>query len=108
MIQSDCSNDADAPKAFPVCNLQTSDLDGDGSVAFADFLVLSANFGSTEVSYQEGDIDCDGSVAFADFLVMSANFGQSAAETTSVPEPRSILICLWIGLLAGIRKRRTM
>ena len=67
------------------------DLDGDGSVAFADFLVLSANFGMQVNGVAEGDIDGDGMVAFADFLVLSANFGQMQAAVATVPEP-----CGWI------------
>ena len=51
------------------------DLDLDGNVAFADFLILSANFGKTDATYSEGDIDGDGVVAFADFLILSQNFG---------------------------------
>lgn len=82
------------------------DLDGDGTVAFADFLVLSQNFGGTGLSYEQGDIDCSGDVAFADFLVLSQNFGTSAGGAAVVPEPSSIMLCLWIGLLATIRKRR--
>ncbi len=52
------------------------DADGDGSVDFADFLVLSANFGrSADVAFADGDFDEDGEVDFADFLLLSANFG---------------------------------
>lgn len=82
------------------------DLDGNGQVAFADFLVLSNNFGQDVSTYQEGDIDCSGDVGFADFLVLSTNFGQSAVEASSVPEPRSIhLLCFGLlGLL--MRKHR--
>ena len=54
------------------------DIDGDGSVGFSDFLVLSANFGQTVDVGTGGDIDGDGNVAFSDFLVLSANFGQTA------------------------------
>ena len=79
------------------------DLDGDGTVAFADFLALSTNFGQTDQPYENGDIDCDGTIAFADFLTMSSNFGQTAAAA-SVPEPSSVLMLL-CGL-AGLTVRR--
>ena len=65
------------------------DIDGDGSVAFADFLILSNSFGQTVEAGTLGDIDGDGSVAFADFLVLSNNFGQSAAAV-AVPEPTGL------------------
>ena len=71
------------------------DLDGDGSVLFADFLLLSANFGQEVDSHADGDIDCNGTVDFADFLLLSANFGQSVAGAQAVPEPSC-------GLLFGI------
>ena len=81
------------------------DLDQDGTVAFADFLVLSQNFG-TAGDYSQGDVDCDGTVAFADFLTLSSNFGQSAAaEAASVPEPSGAALLL-IGLVAIARRRR--
>ena len=55
-------------------NTLPGDLDGNGDVAFADFLVLSANFGQ-QGGYADGNIDLTGEIAFADFLVLSANFG---------------------------------
>ena len=45
------------------------DLDGDGSVDFADFLMLSENFGTES---EIGDLDGNGKVAFADFLILAA------------------------------------
>gem|GEM_PF-1142518 len=59
------------------CIPNNGDIDGDGQVAFSDFLVLSRNFGATDADLSMGDIDCDGQVAFSDFLVLSRNFGQS-------------------------------
>ena len=47
------------------------DLDGNGMVEFADFLVLSSNFGTEVADHTAGDIDCSGSVDFADFLALS-------------------------------------
>lgn len=68
-------------------NLIKGDTDGDGTVAFADFLNLSGNFGKAG-AYLDGDLDCDGNVAFSDFLILSANFGQTTNEAQhSVPEP---------------------
>ena len=58
------------------------DVDGDGEVNFADFLILSANFGNTEAARADGDLDGDGQVAFADFLILSNNF--AAAEPQAI------------------------
>ncbi len=84
------------------------DLDGNGDVAFPDFLVLSANFGQDLPSYTDGNIDLAGGVAFTDFLILSANFGQApaaGAATASVPEPTSVVLLL-IGSLWFVRCRR--
>ena len=52
------------------------DINRDGAVSFADFLVLSTNFGKQNAAEAEGDLDGDGLVAFTDFLLLSANFGE--------------------------------
>ena len=54
------------------------DADGDGKVAFADFLILSANFGKqVDAVWADGDFNGDGKIEFADFLILSENFGES-------------------------------
>ena len=92
------------------CNPDTNgDIDGNGKVEFADFLVMSANFGQDTTSdegHTQGDLDCNGKVEFADFLVLSSNFGQDVAAA-SVPEPSSAALLLICGLFGGaIRRRR--
>jgi hypothetical protein len=64
------------------CIPSNGDIDGDGQVAFSDFLILSRNFGAADATHAIGDIDCDGEVGFSDFLVLSRNFGESAVATT--------------------------
>ena len=51
-----------------------SDLDRNGAVGFSDFLILSMNFGLSEVQQEDGDIDGDGTVSFADFLLLRSEF----------------------------------
>ena len=81
------------------------DLDGNGDVAFPDFLALSANFGQAG-TYVQGDIDMSGDVAFADFLVLSANFGNSPA-VAAVPEPSGLIVLSSLLLLScGYLRRR--
>ena len=85
------------------------DLDGDGEVAFADFLVLSGNFGldnETAPAYTSGNIDMVEGVQFADFLILSGNFGETIGETASVPEPSARLLSIGGLLVVGILRRR--
>lgn len=90
----------------PICDPNTQgDIDGDGQVAFADFLVLSANFGTEVDGSSQGDIDCSGDVQFADFLILSSNFGTSVGAAASVPEPSSSVLLL-ISCLFGLMLRR--
>ena len=60
---------------YPV-DVLLADLDRDGEVGFADFLLLSANFGGQDATFEEGDIDGDQKVSFTDFLILSAEFGK--------------------------------
>ena len=58
------------------------DINGDGNVGFADFLILSLNFGRSEnAELADGDIDGNGMVEFADFLLLSHNFGNQIARS---------------------------
>lgn len=83
------------------------DLDGNESVEFADFLVLSGNFGNQVATYAEGDTDCNGTVEFADFLALSGNFGKTLGEAAPVPEPSGIaLLALGCGWVGRVRRRR--
>lgn len=55
------------------------DINGDSLVGFQDFLILSANFGTTsDATSADGDLDDNGAVNFADFLILSQNFGRSS------------------------------
>lgn len=54
------------------------DVDSDLDVDFADFLVLSANFGKeVDEAIADGDFDLDGKVDFADYLLLAEYFGEN-------------------------------
>lgn len=61
-------------------NIVVGDLDENGKVEFADFLVLSTNFNTKVEPFTKGDIDGNGAVQFADFLVLSTNYGKRVEE----------------------------
>lgn len=82
------------------------DADGDGTVAFLDFLALANNFGQSGVGFEGGDFDCDGTVAFLDFLALANNFGASASAVSAVPEPSGLVLLAAAFSFAGITRRR--
>lgn len=100
-----CTEPDQLDDVFESTDLIHGDADGDGRVAFEDFLLLSANFGSPG-TYTEGDFDLSGSVDFSDFLILSANFGQSPSLAASVPEPTSFGSILIGSLLFGVVRGR--
>ncbi len=91
-----------------MCNPNSlGDLDGDGEVAFPDFLILSGNFGTmVSGTHTTGDIDCDGEVAFPDFLILSGNFGMTIGAAESVPEPSGLALFGCSSLFLGLLRRR--
>lgn len=99
----------DLPPPAAACDPGTGgDIDGDGSVGFSDFLVLSANFGQTGLtgeSHLLGDIDCNGDVAFADFLALSSEFGNEVGAA-AVPEPSSFALIAIATIIGGSLRRR--
>jgi hypothetical protein len=82
------------------------DVDGNGTVEFADFVVLSANYGNSVADQTFGDIDCNGTVEFADFVVLSANYGSTVGGAASVPEPASLGLLGFSVLFLGFLRRR--
>ncbi len=84
------------------------DADLNGSVEFADFLVLSDNFGRPG-SWDTGDFDVNGTVEFADFLALANNFGEVSGGLAVVPEPTSsALSVLALCFLLSVRQTRAL
>lgn len=88
----------------------TGDANGDGTVNFPDFLLLTSNFGNTNATWRLGDFDGDQQVGFSDFLLLSRNFGRSAlsasasnmdpedAHGQSASEPHFLIDLVWADL----------
>lgn len=82
------------------------DIDGDGEVAFGDFLILSGAFGNSVDPGTGADLDGSGEIDFGDFLLLSGNFGATAAAASAVPEPSALALLGVAGLFAGLLRRR--
>ncbi|HZL36648.1 MAG TPA: ELWxxDGT repeat protein [Tepidisphaeraceae bacterium] len=77
------------------------DINDDGKVNFADFVILSNHFGQTYAppAWSEGDMTGDNKVTFADFVVFSNNFGK-----TLPPLPPAAPLVLSATKPAAVRK----
>jgi hypothetical protein len=74
------------------------DADLDGTVQFADFVILANSYGRPG-AWTEGDFDASGQVQFPDFTILANNFGLSAPASAAVPEP-TVAGLLMTGLFA--------
>lgn len=83
---------------------QLGDVDLNGSVEFADFLVLSENFGG-EGDWQHGDLDGNGFIEFADFLALSDNYVEVAPAAVPEPTGRVLVLIVVLSLLLLKRSR---
>jgi hypothetical protein len=83
------------------------DADLNGTVAFGDFLALSAGFGG-EGTWINGDFDCNGLIQFPDFLALSSNFGKTSQTLATVPEPSGMFLLLSAILFARTRRPNKM
>jgi autotransporter-associated beta strand protein len=63
-------------------------LDGDakldGTVNFADLLIVAQNYGKTGQDWAHGDFNYDGVVNFPDLLIVVQNYGSSLSQNQSV------------------------
>ena len=84
------------------------DADLDGTVAFNDFLTLSANFGQSG-GWLAGDFSGNHEVDFSDFLQLSSNFGasQAALAAAVVPEPMGLDVVAGLFFLVCVLRRVT-
>ena len=69
------------------------DINLDGEVGFADFLILSSNFGQAG-DREQGDLNGNGQIDFADFLLLSDNFGQVPQFASRAPQEPAVDVVL--------------
>jgi hypothetical protein len=90
----------DSSKLQPSHTYLPADFNKDLKVSFADYLILEANFGKTNLDNAHGDANNDGKCSFADYLLLEAQFGH-----TTTPEPATIGLLILGGL--GLLRRRS-
>jgi len=56
------------------------DVNGDGTVNFADLVTLAQNYGKAG-SYSQGDLNGDGTVNFSDLVILAQNYGSTVLAT---------------------------
>ncbi|MCA9184208.1 MAG: PEP-CTERM sorting domain-containing protein [Planctomycetales bacterium] len=81
------------------------DVNLDGTVNNADFLIIAGNFRESVTSLADGDLNSDGFVDFSDFRIWKNAAGGAIAATASVPEPATLTMLL-LGMLAVVRRVR--
>lgn len=83
-------NDFDTLLALQECkDIPRADLDQNGTVEFADFLLSMYSYGQlgVEQGYEQGDTNLDGNIDLADFAVLSYHFGTSGFQADPAPSP---------------------
>ena len=78
-------SEADRDRLLEELNVIPGDLDLNGQVDFRDFLVLSHNFGQTDVGWGQGNVDFDSEVTFQDFSLLNDNFGTKPESAAGEP-----------------------
>ena len=86
--------------------LVAGDANGDGRVNNEDAALLAAHWLSTDAGWTDGDFNGDGIVNDIDASLLAANWQQSAAASSTVPEPCAAMLAALLGfLLIAIRRR---
>lgn len=87
-------------------NPVSADVNDDGSVNFADFLLISGNF-NTPGTRAQGDVDFDDFVGMNDFIIWRRQFDAAGAGAAAVPEPSAGMIAFAsLFALPLLRRRR--
>lgn len=83
------------------------DFNGDGQVDAADYTVWRDNLGASDAALNgAGTGDPSGLVVAADYELWRTNFGSGSVVLASIPEPSSLCLLAFAGLLVARRSRQ--
>jgi hypothetical protein len=99
--------------AVLIAHTVVADASLDGTVSSTDFNQLAAHYGQTTGSrWTQGDFDGNGKINTLDFNLLAGHFGQSlpsgAALGAVVPEPATLSVAVFTGLMVGRRSRKSL
>lgn len=105
-FDGDSDIDGDDLDAHLIQKFLTVRGDGDlnAIVNFADFTMISNNFGQSPTGWGEGNFNIDNITNFNDFIILSNNFGYAAVPSVSAPEPATVLL---LSVLSWLVRRRS-
>jgi hypothetical protein len=89
-ITSSATNSSIGVGVSPVGNVHIArfgDANLDGTVSFADLLILAQHYGNTDAFWYQGDFNYDGKVDFTDLLKLAQNDGKSLASPAAAATP---------------------
>ena len=85
--------------------LLVGDANRDGVVSAGDYSTVQGNFGFIGIPGLLGDANGDGIVSAGDYASVQANFGNIATPLATAPEPVTLSLLVWGGLVFVRRKR---
>jgi len=82
------------PIVFKLTPPLPGDANGNGTVDFADLLILARDYGMKNATWSDGDFNGDGTVGFDDLVILARNYGKTttAAATNAAAATRATVL----------------
>ena len=101
----------DGVYVWPIRVDLAGDVDGDGFVGGDDLTIILTNWGSSGMTREQGDLTGDSFIGGDDYSEVLTYWGTGiglGAVLSSVPEPLSLILLTWGGLIVLLRRRRSL